>query len=174
MERSPTHTIVIIASSLVAIAAAGIWGFLGYKSETYRAESIGIAQEIADASVQSQRSLSLKASFDRARASVADVVNDFTPESQIPDFIGTLETAARNRSVALDIGSINLGGDPADAGPRPLSLRLTGSCSWKNCVSFVSDLDTLHYAIDIRDVSLTAGGKGAWRLSVDMVQYVIK
>lgn len=174
MERSSTHTIVIVVSSLVAIAIAGIWGFLGYKSEVYRTESIGIAQEVADASAQSQRSLALKASFDRARGSVADVADDFTPESQIPDFIGTIERSARDRSVALDIGSINLGGDPADVGPRPLSLHLTGSCSWRNCVSFVSDLDALHYAIDIRDVSLTAGGKGVWRLSVDMIQYVIK
>jgi hypothetical protein len=174
MERSSTQTAVILVSSLVAIAAAGVWGFLGYKSGEYRAESIVFAQEVADASIQGQRNVALKASLGRARGSVAEIMGHFTPESQIPDFIGALEKGARDRSVTLDIGSINLGGDPADAGPRPLSLRLTGSCSWKNCVSFVSDLDALHHAIDIQGISLTAGGKGIWRLSVDMVQYVIK
>jgi Tfp pilus assembly protein PilO len=174
MERSSAQVAIILVSSLVAIAAAGIWGFLGYKSETYRAESIGVAREISDASIQSDRNMSLRASLERARVSVADIADDFTPESQIPDFIGVIERAARDRSVALDIGSINLGGDPADAGPRPLSLRLTGSCSWKACVSFVSDLDALHHAIDIRDVFLTTGGKGAWKINIDMVQYVIK
>lgn len=174
MERSQTHIAVIIVCSLFGIAAACAWGFLGYKSEKYRAESVIVAQEIANAAIQSQRSLSLKSSFDRARGSVADVVDDFISESQIPDFIATLEGVARKRSVALDIGSINLGGDSADVAPRPLSVRLTGSCSWGNCVSFVSDLDALHYAIDIRDMSLTTGGKGVWKLSVDMVQYIIK
>ena len=165
---------VIALSSLAALAAAFLWGFLVYKSEIYRAESVRLAQEIADASIESQRNVSLKTSLGRAKDSVADILDDFTLESRIPDFISSLERSARDSSVSLEIGSLSLGGSSEDASPRPLTLRLNGSCSWKDCVSFVAGLDAMHSALEIKEVAFSTEGKGVWRFSVDMIQFVIK
>jgi len=166
--------VLISLASIGALGFAGLWAFFGYKSESYRAETVRIAQEIADASIQSQRNTALHMSLNRSRASVADVSDDFIVESQIPDFIEVLEREAGVRSVSLDIGGINLGGSPEDVAPRPLSLRLSGECAWGDCVSFISALDASHYALEIKELSL-AGGKGdVWNASIDIVQYVTK
>lgn len=172
MERRSTQTVLISLASIGALGFAGLWAFLGYKSESYRAETILVAQEIADSSIQSQRNTSLRMALSRSRPSVDDMADDFIVEAQIPDFIGILEREAEAQSVSLDIGGISLGGSPEDVAPRPLSLRLSGECSWGDCVSFISALDASHYALEVRELSLMAGKGGLWRASIDVVQYV--
>lgn len=173
MERRSTLTGLILLAALMVVACAFSWAFLVNKSADYRAEAEELAQDVADATIRGSRELSVRQSLDEVRASTDDVLAYFIEEEKIPVFISVIEGVALENSISVDITSINLTGSPEDSMPRSLFVRLAGTGTWEDVITFVSSLDALPYALNIQSISLDAGEEG-WRVGVDLVQFVTK
>jgi hypothetical protein len=172
MKTSFTHHALLYTFSALALAIAGIWGFLLYEASSYRAETATLSQATAEALRNDSYSASLMNALRGVSGTIESLDGWFIDESDVPRFISRLEAKAKAAGVDLDIGSVSLESAGEDMGGlKALKLRLAGRGSWVNVVGFVSTLESMKSALRVDAMSLRSGA-GGWQSSIDVVQLV--
>ena len=182
--RTPYTAFIAISAILAAALLAG-WAWIAYEGRSMKADIASIAGKTESAAADYAYLLSLKVTLRDSKDDLAAIDSRFIGKDGIPAFIDMLEARARAANVAANLGSISLddSGDPLL--PRTLSMHMTGAGLWKDATAFISEVESLPYALQVGDIELSraavdqtkAAGKAApqgnvWNFNADLTAYV--
>ncbi len=182
MKTNRSKTIFIWVLAVVTLLLFSLWIFLIYKSYFYRGEVARISEEISSKQNQSSYLISIRKVLRGTEGGLETIEERFIKEDDIPAFIKFLEGRAEAFKIKADLNGIVL--DPAVKNSifRILHIRINGSGSWIDVISFVHALDTMPYAAHIDRVSFSKlpevavdpkmSSKPSWSVVTDISQYI--
>lgn len=175
--NSKTNTVLISVVIAILIVLLAVLGFIVYKSYAYKADIAVLQSAARDASALAARHATLARNLKSSKADLDAVDARFIREDAVSDFIDMLERTASQEGVSANIGSINLESGTREGGIKALNLRVDGSGTWEDAISFIAALESMPYALRISTASIqriSADGElaGTWRFAVDLRQYV--
>ncbi len=182
-----TYFIYILATILVALI--GLLSFVVYKSYTYKALTASLVSEAALSAHRRTSLSSVKASLVAAKSDVASIEARFINESDVPNFISSIERLGSEVMTSMSIISVDLDKievkipkktdtKPAPPANRNLRMRIDGTGSWQEVVRFIAALESRPSAISIQSMSLAKTvppaetPQATWRINLDITQFV--
>lgn len=177
MKNNSISKIALVSLSLCTLVLLSAWAFLMYESGSLHTKIVEIALEAEDKSFESTYSSSVRNTLREAKADLSLIDQRFVEKDLVPEFINVLEQKGDASGAQVNLGSINV--EPG-APYGLLKIRMTGSGTWEQMLSFVSVLDSLPYVLRIDNLSFTKRGIGttgaqattSWGFNLDIVQYV--
>lgn len=165
------RSILVWVLALIALSLISLWVFLISKSYSYRTEINSVNVEISSNENHNSYLNSIHNVLRGTEGSLEVIEGRFIKENDVPIFIKFLEGEADAFKVKADLSGINL--DPATKNSlfRILHVRINGSGSWADLISFVHALDTSNYEAHIDSVNFS-NSKSSWNIVMDISQYV--
>ncbi|HEU5114156.1 MAG TPA: hypothetical protein VFT82_00140 [Candidatus Paceibacterota bacterium] len=181
MKLKTPYTAYMTVAALLALVFLGAWAYIAYQSYGLRSEIADLSAKEESAVANDSYLLSIKDTLRDSKDDLSAIDSRFIAKDGIPGFIDMLEAKASAANVKADLGSINLdeSGDPLM--PRALSIHMGGSGAWKDCVAYISAVESLPYAIRVNDLQLSKSGgdptksgkvSDSWDFSADVTLYI--
>lgn len=190
--KSKLNTYLIYIIALILIALITVLSFIVYKSYEYKAQTASLVAETALLGHQRTSISSIRAALVSAQSAVATIESRFIKETDVPDFISSIERLGVDNSVSINIVSVDLDKievkvpkksepkptTPVVPPPRNLRMRIDGTGSWQQVIRFISALESRQSALTVQSMSLAKTVPPAerpqetWRFSADITQFV--
>jgi len=173
MKNKTLKILFLWILTIVVLGAVALWVYFIVKTYAYKTEIESIRSEISATASRESYLVSVKNVFRDMDDNIKFIENRFINESNIPVLVEFLENEARLFEIKADIGSINIDPLSKNATFKILRIRINGSGSWANLVSFVNSLDTMEYAARIERVNFSKVEKSSdWNVVIDISQNI--
>jgi hypothetical protein len=170
MKISKTYIVTLSILASLTLVTLGLWIFLIMKSSSLKAESLAVESDILARTSEGTYFNSIRNVLKGSKPHLETIDSRFIDKDSVPQFIDLLETKSSEAGIKSDFSSIDIGTQSGSEGL--LRIRIAGTGTWGNIISFIATLESLPYASKIENVSFAKPDikDSIWSFSLDFTE----
>ncbi|MEN9621810.1 MAG: Pilus assembly protein PilO [Candidatus Parcubacteria bacterium] len=172
MKISKTYIVTLSVLGTLTLLTLGLWIFLIMKSSSLKSESLAVESDILARTSEGAYFNSIRNVLKGSKPYLETIDSRFIDKDSVPQFIDLLETKSLEAGINSDFSSIDIGAQNGSEGL--LRIRITGTGTWSNIISFIATLESLPYASKIESLSFAKPNikESIWSFSLDFTENI--